>query len=82
MDRSQIVSTIINTVEKLKNQTYNRDEITEETYLGGDMGVSSVEMLEAMFDIQKELNIQVPEQELADLYTIADVTNLVEKYLN
>lgn len=81
MTRNEIKETLVQIIIKVKKTIYN-EEIEEDFYLGGDMGVTSVEMLECMFVIQKTLNIQLDDTELQGLYQVKDVIDLVENKLS
>jgi len=82
MDRNEILKTVTEVISKIKKNSYNLDEINEDTFLGGDMGVDSVEMLEALHDLQKKYNIKISNDDMADIYTMQNVIDLIVKYLN
>jgi len=46
-----------------------------------DLGLDSLTMLEISVDLESEFDMEVPEEELANLKTIQDSVNLVQKYL-
>jgi acyl carrier protein len=77
MERKEVHATLLEIMGNIKGATYRLEDITEETYLSGDMGVDSIEMLEALHDLQKRFDIKIPESEMVDIYTICDVVNLV-----
>ena len=77
MDRNGLKRVLVNAISKVKRTTYDVANIAEDDYLGGDLGVTSVEMLECMYDIQKELEIEIADTKLVDLYTVKDVIDLI-----
>ena len=79
MERTQIVKTMLDVINAIKHTSFTPEQVTEETYLGGDMGIQSVEMLEAMYDIQKALDVTIEDKEMSGLYTVGDVVNLIER---
>jgi len=81
MNRNEVMKDLIVIVEDIKKTKYDQSQIGEASYLGGDLGVHSVEMLEAMYDLQKKFNIKIDDKDLVELYTIEDVLNMLGKYL-
>jgi acyl carrier protein len=81
VERSAILKDLVLIMNGIKKTTFNLEEITEETYLGGDMGVDSIEMLEALHDIQKQYSVKIPVEEMTDIYTMKDVIDLLQKHM-
>ena len=46
-----------------------------------DLGLDSLTMLEISVDLDSEFDLEIPEEELANIHTIQDSVNLVQKYL-
>jgi acyl carrier protein len=82
MNRSEVMAELITIVEGIKKLTYDREQINETSYLGGDLGVHSVEMLEAMFDLQNRFQIKIEDRDLVELYSVKDVLDMLEKYIH
>ena len=57
------------------------DEITEESRLKEDVGLSSVAMLYMAVSIENEFEIDLSDANMNDLVTVGDVVELIEKYL-
>ena len=57
------------------------DEITEESRLKEDVGLSSVVMLYMAVSIENEFEIDLSDANMNDLVTVGDVVELIEKYL-
>ena len=57
------------------------DEITTESRLKEDVGLSSVAMLYMAVSIENEFEIDLSNANMNDLVTVGDVVELIEKYL-
>ena len=57
------------------------DEITEESRLKEDVGLSSVAMLYMAVSIENEFEIDLSDANMNDLVTVGDVVELIEQYL-
>lgn len=54
------------------------DEITEESRLAEDLGLSSFAMMSLMGDLEEQLGIAIDESELTEINTIGDVLKYIE----
>jgi len=54
------------------------NEIAPEKTLRDQLGVDSAEMVEIVVALEKEFNIKIPAERVADLKTIQDIINFVE----
>lgn len=52
--------------------------LTEESVIA-DMGVDSLAMLEVVGEMERELQIQIPDDQLVGIETVAQLLDLVEK---
>ena len=57
------------------------DEITTESRLKEDVGLSSVAMLYMAVSIENEFEIDLSDANMNDLVTVGDVVELIEQYL-
>ena len=57
------------------------ETITEETDIAEDLGADSLDVVELLDTIEKEFNIAVPQDSIADAHTVKDVADLIEKLL-
>ncbi len=72
-DPVKLIATFCKAVNLVKKQSLTIDNITPKLYLGGDLGIDSIEMLEIWFCIEKELGIQLDDIEKRDIYTVGQV---------
>lgn len=49
--------------------------------LGGDLAIDSLDLLEAVLDLESVFRIHVPEREIDRVQTVADLVHVVARYL-
>lgn len=57
----------------------NPDEITMDTDLRNDLGLTSIEMIEAVMVIEETFNIEMDETVLASISTIGELAKYIEE---
>jgi len=67
-------------VNAVKRTGYSGDTVNEGSYLGGDLGIDSIEMLEIWFRLEKALEIQIPDQDKRDIYTVGEVLATLSRH--
>lgn len=50
-------------------------------YLGGDLGIDSIEMLEIWFHAERILGIRLPDSAKRDVYTIEQVLTVLQTHI-
>ncbi len=55
------------------------DNITENTDLRGDLGLTSLEMVDMAVAIEEEFNVTIPELTIVTGKTVGDILKLIEK---
>lgn len=73
------------TFERLKqlflaHYDYKIEQVTAATTLQ-DLGLDSLDIIEFMFDIEKEFNIRIPDQEFR-VRTIQDMVDAVDRFIS
>lgn len=68
-------------VNSVKRAAYSPQAISESTYLGGDLGIDSIEMLEVWFNLEKLLSIRIADDDKRDIYTVGETLAVVSRYL-
>jgi acyl carrier protein len=66
----------INTVKRLN---LHGSEPDPALYLGGDLGIDSIEMLEIWFHTEKTLGIRIADDAKRDIYTVAEVLAVLDQ---
>lgn len=56
------------------------DELDPAQYLGGDLGIDSIEMLEIWFHAERQLGIRLPDSAKRDVYTIGQVLAVLDEH--
>jgi len=78
-DRAVILSKIIKALaEYLKRDS---GTINETYHLRDDLGLDSMAVIELLYKIEEEFNLQIPDEDLPGLTTVGSVAAYVEKRL-
>lgn len=68
-------------INAVKKTAYTKDVLADESYLGGDLGIDSIEMLEIWFHVESQLGAQIGDEAKRDVYTIGQVLDVVSEHL-
>ena len=68
-------------VNAVKPITLAPDALKLDQYLGGDLGIDSVEMLEIWFRIEKALALHIPDSSKRDIYSVGEVIGVIERHM-
>ena len=79
MTYGEIVSTIIKSLADYLKQ--DPSSITEQHHLRDDLGLDSMAVIELLFEIEDRFKIQIPDQDLPGLSTVASVATYVQQRL-
>lgn len=78
MSKDELFEKLLDTINAAKNTGFCTDTVELDFYLGGDLGIDSVEMLGIWYDLEKALGIKIEDGEKRDLYTLDDVISVLE----
>ena len=76
MDRAQLIDMFTKTASEVAEKEFSG--LTEDTVIA-DMGVDSLAMLEVVGEMERELAIQIPDDNLVGIETIAQLLDVVER---
>jgi len=77
MTRDEIKDQVIEiTCEKLK---VDRSKVAEATSFVDDLGADSLDLADLVMDFEDEFDVEIPEDELANIKTVGDAVSFVEK---
>ena len=74
----QLRDALFEKINVVKKTAFTKENIPDDSYLGGDLGIDSIEMLEIWFHLEKELSIKVGDDLKRDVYTIDQVLGVLE----
>ena len=76
MDRGKLIELF----KRMATEVAEKDfaDLTEESVIA-DMGVDSLAMLEVVGEMERELSIQIPDDQLVGIETVAQLLDVVEK---
>lgn len=81
MKQEKLFAILIDVINEVKKTGFSPDNTSLDFYLGGDLGIDSVEMLEIWYDFEKALGIGVSDSEKRDMYTLEDVIRVAQEKL-
>ena len=55
-------------------------EVTETTNFTNDLGADSLDTVELLMEFERVFGIKIPDEELSNMKTVADVVYAIEKY--
>lgn len=79
MKKKQIEEIVINEFTKILG--LNNGEVTIESSIKKDLGADSLDVIEATMNLEKELNISIPDITLEKMTTISDVVDEIENLM-
>ena len=74
----------MNTFEKIsalmaEQLGIEKDSITLESEIIKDLGADSLDVVEMLLDLEKEYGIEISDESAAELKTVGDIVNLIDK---
>ena len=69
-------------IEVFATMTDSDDEITAESELMEDLGISSMDVLFLISSLEEEFKVKVPEKMIRKMVTIEDVAEIICKLVN
>ena len=76
MDRTQLMEMFKTKASEVAERDFS--ELNEETVIA-DMGVDSLAMLEVVGEMERELDVQIPDDNLVGIETVSQLLDVVEK---
>ena len=73
---------VISKVDELLKDHMGLDQVKSEDYLEGDCGMDSLDCIECVMGCEKEFNISIQDDEIENLNTVSDVSDIICKKLN
>ena len=55
------------------------DELTDEKEIVKDLGADSLDVVEMVMNIEEECGVTIPDDVLANIKTVGDIINLIQK---
>lgn len=80
-DADELIKFICQSINAVKKTAHAPESLTQSTYLGGDLGIDSIEMLEIWFMLGKALEIKISDADKRDIYMIGQVVEVLQRYL-
>ena len=77
----RVVSAFCDVMNQVKRAAFRPDLLDLDHYLGGDLGIDSIEMLEIWYDLEKRLGVCVPDDEKRGVVTLRQVVAVFQQKL-
>ena len=65
--------------EIIKEHTGSNIDITEDTVLLADLGMSSFDLVQLVCAVEDEFDVEIPDKEIKNFKTVGDVIGFIEK---
>lgn len=78
-DSGDLIKVFCRAAGAVKRTSFLHDSLDPSSYLGGDLGIDSIEMLEIWYRMEKELKLKLPDEAKRDVYTAAEVLSVFER---
>ncbi|AIR71682.1 acyl carrier protein [Dickeya fangzhongdai] len=79
--QKEILAVVLDIINGIKNTGFTPDVVELDSFIGGELGVDSVEMLESWYEIEKRLHIKVNDSDKRGIYTLGDLIGTIEANL-
>jgi acyl carrier protein len=79
--KSEVMDAFCAVVNGLKRTGLRPEQLKTELFLGGDLGIDSVEMLEVWYDLEQRLGIRIEDSEKRNINTVDDALAVAERKL-
>ena len=63
-----------------RNLGINLDDYSEDTNLREDLGLDSLDIIDIIMSIERDLNISIPDSDITNLDTLGDLYKIVEEH--
>lgn len=63
-----------------RNLGINLDDYSENTNLREDLGLDSLDVIDIIMSIERDLNISIPDFDITNLNTVGDLYKVVEEH--
>ena len=72
---------MLETIKKILVDTASVDaaKVTKEASLKEDLGIDSLDSVEMVLELENQFDIQIEDEEVANLVTVGDVMNLISE---
>ncbi|WAT02514.1 acyl carrier protein [Rouxiella chamberiensis] len=76
--QQDILAVVLDIINDIKNTGFTPEIVDLDAFIGGELGVDSVEMLESWYEIEKRLHIKVNDSDKRGIYTLGDLVAKIE----
>jgi len=78
---TELLQAFCTALNAVKRTAWSPATVDPSHYLGGDLGIDSIEMLEIWFRVEKALAIQIPDDAKRDIYTVDEAMGVIVRHV-
>jgi acyl carrier protein len=78
LTRPEIISELRQILQRVTDNRVQADQVREQDEVFGNLGLSSLELLELRFEVESTWNIELEDSDVMDLLVVSDVIELIE----
>ena len=73
---------VIDQVKKILSEQFDVDvnELTENTNIETDLGADSVEVIDLLMSLEDEFQLEIPDEAIDEIRTVADLVAYIEEH--
>lgn len=73
---------VMDKVKRILSEQFDVDisELTENTNIEEDLGADSVEVIDLLMSLEDEFDVEIPDEAIDEIRTIADLTAYIEEH--
>ena len=79
MNYEEILERVINLLVAMKE---SEDEVTADSELIDDLGISSMDVLFLITGLEEEFDVKIPVKAIREMITVADVAEIVDELIS
>lgn len=79
-DSPSSLAAFADALNAVKRTSHPHAALAPDRYLGGDLGIDSIEMLEIWFRAEKSLGMKIPDEAKRDIYTVGEVLAVLDAH--
>lgn len=77
---TELLRALCAAINAVKRTALSADAMDPDHYLGGDLGIDSIEMLEIWFRVEKAAGLRIPDEAKRDIYTVGEVVQVLQRH--
>lgn len=72
----KVLGALCQSINQIKKMGLAAETVDTESFLGGDLGIDSIEMLEIWYELEQALGVTIDDEEKRNIFTLQEVVNV------